>query len=179
MPRSPWQTRGSPLVRRASPAPVQPPPPDAHGRLPDLVLECLLRPPQPRGLRVAQPGRPDGRQFRRARGAHRLEPWEELVAVWPWATVAGLFSAAPSSLIFTTRGIAIAEPRLRLAIGYDMFSDYTFSYDYIPGGRAGPDICQLVIDGPTPWRSPSADQSAELIADDLTRIKELAAGQRC
>jgi hypothetical protein len=60
-------------------------------------------------------------------------------------------------------------------IVYDSFRDYTFSFEYIPGGRAGPDVSQLVIDGPTPWRSPSADQSAELMADDLTRIKEMAA----
>jgi hypothetical protein len=32
-----------------------------------------------------------------------------------------------------------------------------------------------VIDGPTPRRSPNADQEAELIAVDLTQIKALAA----
>jgi hypothetical protein len=36
-------------------------------------------------------------------------------------------------------------------------------------------VCQLVFDGPICWRSPDAGQSAELIAADLSRIRELAA----
>jgi hypothetical protein len=88
-----------------------------------------------------------------------------------------MFSTAPSSLIFTSDGIRIAEPRLRLTLDYDAFCDYTFSYSFTPGGRGGPDLCELVIAGPTPWRSPAADQDAELVATDLTRIKELAAAR--
>jgi hypothetical protein len=141
--------------------------------MPDLVRGCLLRPPQPDTLHVARPGVPDGRQLKRARAAHFLEPWEELVAVWQWARVLGMIAAAPSSLIFTSAGIRIAEPRLRLSISYDAFREHTFSYEFTPGGRTGPDVCELVIAGPTSWRSPNADQGAELIADDLTLIKEL------
>jgi hypothetical protein len=144
--------------------------------MPDLVRECLLRPPQPDCLHVARPGTPEGRQLQKARAAHHIEPGEELIAVWQWAKVMGMLSAAPSSLIFTSHGIRIAEPRLRLNIPYSTFHDYTFSYKYYPGGRSGPDVSELLIDGPIPWRSPNADQSAELIADDLTRIRELAAG---
>ncbi len=70
----------------------------------------------------------------------------------------------------------MAEPRLRLAIAYETFGAYTFRYEYTPGGaHLGPDVFELVIDGPTPWRSPNANQDAELIADDLTRIKALVA----
>ena len=85
-------------------------------------------------------------------------------------------SCIPACLIFTSRGIRIAEPRLRLNIDYSTFSEYTFSYEYSPGGRSGPDVYELVIKGPIPWRSPSADSGAELIASDLGRIKELVAG---
>ncbi len=139
----------------------------------DLVRECLLRPPQPGSLHVARPGEPEGRQFRRARTTHHLDPWDELIAVWQWARVVGMFGTAPGSLIFTGHGIRIAESRLRLSISYDAFADYAFSYEFTAGGRAGPDICELVIAGPTLWRSPNADQDAELVAADLTRIKEL------
>ncbi len=92
--------------------------------------------------------------------------------MWQWAPVSGLFRATPSGLIFTGKGLLIAEPRLLLSIGYETFGDYTFSYQYLPGGRTGPDVSQLVIAGPIAWCSPSADQTAELIADDLTRIKD-------
>lgn len=141
---------------------------------PDLIRECLCQDPQPGSLHVARPGEPEGRQLRRARLAHRLEQWDEFIAVWQWARVIGMFGAAPGSLIFTGDGIRIAESRLRLSLAYDAFADYTFSYAFTPGGRTGPDVCELVIAGPTLWRSPNADQGAELIADDLTRIKELA-----
>ncbi len=144
----------------------------------DLVRECLMLPPQPGSLHVARPGVPPDRQLRKARVTHRLGPWEEIIAAWQWGRAAGLVSATPSSLIFMSDGIRIAEPRLRLAISYETFGEYTFRYEYIPGGRAGPDVAQLVIEGPTMWRSPSADQEAELIADDLTRIKALAASAR-
>jgi hypothetical protein len=180
--RNPWPGRGLPLARRPLPARADgtaaaslPPPAGAHGRLTDLVRECLLCPPQPGSLYVARPGQPEGRKLQRARAAHGLEPWEELIAVWQWAKVAALFSTAPSSLIFTGRGIRIAEPRLRLSIAYDAFRDCTFRFEFSPGGRGSPDVSELVIDGPTPWRSPNADQTAELITDDLTRIKELVA----
>lgn len=142
----------------------------------DLVRECLLRPPQPDRLYVLQPGTPEGRQLRKARATHRLEAAEELIAVWQWSRVMGAVSATPSSLIFTSQGIRIAEPRLRLTIPYSAFHDCTFSYKFTPGGRSGPDVSELVIDGPVPWRSPNADSSAELIADDLNRIKAIAAG---
>jgi hypothetical protein len=142
----------------------------------DLVRECLLRPPQPERLFVLQPGVPEGRQLRKARATHRLDPGEELIAVWQWSKVMGIVNATPSSLIFTSRGIRIAEPRLRLNIGYSTFAECAFSYEYSPGGRSGPDVCELVINGPVPWRSPNADSSAELIADDLNCIRELAAG---
>ena len=46
----------------------------------DLVSECLLRPPQPARLFVLQPGIPEGRQLRKARATHRLDPGEELIA---------------------------------------------------------------------------------------------------
>jgi hypothetical protein len=140
-----------------------------------LVLECLLDPPQPDSLHVARPGQPPGRQLRRARAAHRVEPWEDLIAVWLWAPALSAVGRTPGSLIFTSVGIAIAEPRLLLAIRYAGFGDYTFGYEFTPGGRTGPDLCELVIAGPTPWRSPNANQSAELIAADLTRIRLLAA----
>ena len=123
----------------------------------DLVSECLLRPPQPARLFVLQPGMPEGRQLRKARATHRLDPGEELIAVWQWPKVMDIVSATPSSLIFTSLGIRIAEPRLRLNIGYDTFGACTFSYEHSPGGRSGPDLCELVIDGPVPWRSPNAD----------------------
>jgi hypothetical protein len=56
------------------------------------------------------------------------------------------------------------------------FGAYAFRYEYTPGGvHLDPDVFELVIDGPTPWRSPNAYQDAELIADDLNRIKTLAA----
>jgi hypothetical protein len=123
MPRSPWSARGIPLVRRsaagARAGESWARPADAIAGMPGLVRECLLRPPQPDTLHVARAGARAGRQLRRARTAHRLEPWEELIAVWQWARVLG------------------------------------------------------VIAGPTSWRSPNADQSAELIAADLTRIREL------
>ena len=141
----------------------------------EVVRECLLRPPQPESLYVAQPGMPEGRQLRKARATHRLEPGEELVAVWQWSRAMGILSATPSSLIFTSLGVRIAEPRLRLNIPYSEFREYAFSYKYSPGGRSGPDVSELVIDGPMPWRSPNADPSAELIADDLTQIKDLSA----
>jgi hypothetical protein len=180
VPRSPWSARGSPLVRRASPpralaSAVAPgsEPSRTVSHVATLVRECLLDPPQPASLHVARPGQPLGRQLRRARAEHRLEPWEELIAAWRWAPVLSTISRAPASLIFTGVGVAIAEPRLRLAIRYDAFADYAFSYEFTPGGRTGPDLCELVIVGPTPWRSPNANQSAELIAADLTRIRQL------
>jgi hypothetical protein len=146
-------------------------------RMRDKVRECLLRPPQPDRLYVLQPGVPESRQLRKARATHRLEAGEELIAVWQWSRVMGALSATPSSLIFTSRGIRIAEPRLRLSIPYGTFQDCNFNYSYTPGGpHSGPDVCDLVIDGPLPWRSPNADQEAELIADDLNCIKALAAG---
>jgi hypothetical protein len=150
-----------------------PQPGDRLAGMPDLVRECLLQPPQPGTLHVARAGAREGRQLRRARITHRLEPWEELIAVWQWAHLLGLIAATPSSLIFTGQGIRIAESRLRLSIGYDAFRMHTFSYEFTPGGRSGPDVCELVIAGPTSWRSPNSDQSAELIAADLTRIREL------
>jgi hypothetical protein len=176
MPRSPWSARGIPLVRRspasASAGESSARQADAVAGLPGLVRECLLRPPQPDTLHVARAGAREGRQLQRARTSHRLEPWEELIAAWQWARVLGMI-AAPSSLIFTSQGIRIAEPRLRLSISYDAFREHTFSYEFTPGGRTGPDVCELVVAGPTSWRSPNADQSAELIAADLTRIREL------
>lgn len=180
MPQNPWTARGFPLVRRTSP-PMPgaaaksrlPGLADAAGPMTDLVRECLMMPPQPASLHVVRPGISQDMQLRKAWVTHRLEPWEELIAVWQWGRVAGLLSAAPSSLIFMSDGIRIAEPRLRLAIGYDTFAEYTFRYEYILGGRTGPDVAQLVIEGPTAWVSPSAGQDAELIADDLTRIKAL------
>jgi len=141
----------------------------------DAVRECLLRPPQPERLFVLQPGMSEGRRLRKARATHSLDPGEELIGVWQWSKVRGIVSATPSSLIFTSRGIRIAEPRLRLNIGYDTFGACTFSYEHSPGGRSGPDVCELVINGPVQWRSPNADSGAELIADDLNRIKELVA----
>jgi hypothetical protein len=149
---------------------------DSGTRMRDKVRECLLRPPQPDRLYVLQPGTPEGRQVRKAQATHRLEAGEELIAVWQWSRVMGALSATPSSLIFTSHGIRIAEPRLRLNIPYGAFQDCNFSYSYTAGGRSGPDVSELVIDGPVPWRSPNADQEAELIADDLNRIKALAAG---
>lgn len=141
----------------------------------EQVRECLLRPPQPDRLYVLQPGTPEGRQLRKARATHRLEAGEEIIAVWQWSRVMGVFSATPSSLIFTSQGIRIAEPRLRLNIPYGAFRDCTFSYTFTAGGpHSGPDVSELVIDGPVPWRSPNADSSAELIADDLNRLKALA-----
>lgn len=141
--------------------------------LADQVRACLLQPPQPDSLHVVMPGVAEGKAIRKARVTHDLEFSEELLAVWQWGTVSGLLSATPSSLIFMNDGIRIAEPRarLRMAIGYETFGEYSFRYEYIPGGRTGPDVAQLVIDGPVLWRSPSAEQDAELIADDLTRIK--------
>jgi hypothetical protein len=151
----------------------------AENRTPirDAVRECLLRPPQPDRLYVLQPGVPEGRQLTKARATHRLEAGEELIAVWQWSRVMGAVSATPSSLIFTSHGIRIAEPRLRLNIPYRAFPDYSFSYSYAAGGpHSGPDATELIIDGPVPWRSPNADQDAELIADDLNCIKAFAAG---
>jgi hypothetical protein len=159
--------------RRAESPLVSRPPAGALAGTPDLVRECLLRPPQPDTLHLARPGVREGRQLKRARTTHRLEPWEELIAVWQWARVLGMIAAAPGSLIFTSAGIRIAEPRLHLCISYDAVREHTFSYEFTPGGRTGPDVCELVITGPTSWRSPNADQGAELIAADLTRIGEL------
>ena len=177
MPRNPWSARGLPLVRlsaagahagesSARPAGAVAGPARAGARVPAAAAATghLAR---GAGRRAA------GSQLRRARTTHRLEPWEELIAVWQWARVLGMIAAAPSSLIFTSQGIRIAEPRLRLSISYDAFREHTFSYEFTPGGRTGPDVCELVIAGPTSWRSPNADQSAELIAADLTRIREL------
>lgn len=143
----------------------------------DLVRECLRRPPQPERLYVLEPGLPEGMQLRKARATHRLDAGEELIAVWQWSRVMGAVSATPSSLIFTCQGIRIAEPRLRLNIPYSAFRDCTFRYQYTAGGpHSGPDVSELVIDGPVPWRSPNADSGAELIADDLNRIKALVPG---
>lgn len=142
----------------------------------DLVRDCLLRPPQPDSLYVLQPGTPEGRQLRKARATHHLEVDEALIAVWQWSRVMGALSPTPSSLLFTSQGIRIAEPRLRLKIPYSTFPECTFRFCYTAGGHSGPDVMELVIDGPVPWRSPNADSSAELIADDLNRIKALAAG---
>lgn len=149
---------------------------DAPEAVSDMVRQCLLRPPQPDGLYVAQPGVPESRALRRARHTHGLPSWEHLIAVWQWSKLSGVMGARPSSLIFTGRDIRIAEPRLRLAIAYETFGAYSFRCQYTPGAaNLGPDVFELVIDGPTPWRSPNASQDAELIADDLTRIKALAA----
>lgn len=125
---------------------------------------------------MVQPGPPEGRLLRKARTTHRLESGEELIAAWQWGPTMGMFFATPGSLAITSHGIRIAERRLRLNIPYRAFDEYTFSYKFYPGGRSGPDVCELSIDGPTPWRSPNADGSAALIAADLTRIKELARG---
>jgi hypothetical protein len=176
-----WAARGLPLLRRPSPqvrdsvaGASSRPGSDVSAALPDLVRQCLLRPPQPDGLYVAQPGAPESRSLRRARATHGLEPWDDLIAVWQWSKVAGLVGARPSSLIFTGRDIRIAEPRLQLTIAYETFAAYTFRYEYTPGGaHLGPDVFELVVDGPTPWRSPNAYQDAEFIADDLTAIKAL------
>jgi hypothetical protein len=175
MPRNRWSARGVPLVRRASAGAEHalPPPAGALAGMPGLVRDCLLRPPQPDTLHLARPGAREGRQLQRARATHRLEPWEELIAVWQWARVIGMIAAAPGSLIFTSAGIRIAEPRLHLSIRYEAFREHIFRYEFTPGGRTGPDVCELVIAGPTSWRSPNADQGAELIAADLTRIAEL------
>jgi len=150
-------------------------PADTVTRMRDLVRECLLRPPQPDRLYVLQPGMPESKQVRKARATHHLEADEALIAVWQWSRVMGAFNATPSSLIFTSQGIRIAEPRLRLKIPYSTFPECSFSYQYTAGGRSGPDVMELVIEGPVPWRSPNADSGAELIADDLNRIKALAA----
>lgn len=181
MSRDEWAARGLPLLRRPSPevrgsaaGGSSRSRADASAALPDVVRQCLLRPPQPDGLYVAQPGAPESRTLRRARATHGLEPWEDLIAVWQWSEVARLVGTRPSSLIFTGRDIRIAEPRLRLAIAYETFVAYTFRYEYTPGGpHLGPDGFELVIDGPTPWRSPNAYQDAEFIADDLNHIKAL------
>jgi hypothetical protein len=170
MSRKPWPAHGSPLLRRTTP-------PGSSAELGELVRDCLSRPPQPDDLIVAQPGAPEPRPLRRARVTHGLPPWEELIAVWQWSKMSGLVGGRPSSLIFTGRDIRIAEPRLQLAIAYKTFGAYTFRYEYTPGGaHLGPDVFELVIDGPTAWRSPNAYQDAELVADDLTRIKALSAG---
>jgi hypothetical protein len=86
---------------------------------------------------------------------------------------AGSAPPAPSSRLPALVRKCLLEC-LRLAIRYDAFAEYTFSYEFTPGGRTGPDLCELVIAGPTPWRSPNATQSAELIATDLMRIRQLA-----
>lgn len=91
-----------------------------------MVRDCLLRPPQPERLYVQLPGIPEGRQFSKARATHRLDAGEELIAVWQWSRVVGAVSATPSSLVFTSQGIRIAEPRLRLNIPYSAFPDCTF-----------------------------------------------------
>jgi hypothetical protein len=133
MPRNPWSARGMPLVRRPQAALSSARSPDAPAGMPSLARECLLQPPQPDTLHVAQAGAREGRRL----------------------------------------GIRIAEPRLRLSIGCGAFREHTFSYEFTPGGRTGPDVCGLVIAGPTSWRSPNSDQSAELIAADLTSIRDL------
>ncbi len=182
MTRNRWAARGFPVVRRTAASPAASCAGSAGTRagipasLPDLVQACLLQSPQPDGLVVAQPGQSESRQLRRARATHRLEPWEELIAVWQWAPVLSLVSRAPDSLIFTSEGIRIAEKRLRLHLPYSAFAGCRFRYQFTPGGRTGPDVSRLCVDGPVPWRSPSAGQGAELIADDLNRVRELAAG---
>lgn len=183
MSRDQWAARGAPSLRRSSPelrdsaaADSSRLHADASAELAELVRQCLQHSPQPDGLSVAQPGAPESRPLRRARATHRLEPWEDLIAVWQWSKISGMVGATASSLIFTGRDIRVAEPRLRLAIAYETFGAYTFRYEYTPGGvHLGPDVFELVIDGPARWRSPNAYQDAELIADDLNRIKALAA----
>jgi hypothetical protein len=183
MSRDQWAARGNPLLRRPSHQSGDSAAEgssrlraDESAALPDLIRQCLLRPPQPDGLSVAQLGAPESRALRRARVTHGLEPWEDLIAVWQWSKTSGVVGARPSSLIFTGRDIRIAEPRLRLAIAYETFGAHEFRYEYTPGGvHLGPDVFELVIDGPTPWRSPNAYQDAEMIADGLNRIKALAA----
>ena len=42
------------------------------------------------------------------------------------------------------------------SIGYDKLGEYSFRYQYTPGGaHLGPDVFELVIDGPTPWPRPT------------------------
>ena len=181
--RRAWSARGFPLLQLASPprSAAQPAASSGRGmdvptRLTGVIRECLLWPPQPDSLYVVRPGTREVRQLQKARATHPLEPGEEIIAVWQWARLTGMFSSTPKSLAFTSHGIRVAEARLRLNVPYGAFHEYAFRYEYWPGGRTGPDVCQLVIDGPTPWCSPNADLTAELIADDLTRIKALAAG---
>jgi hypothetical protein len=160
------------------PAPAPRRPADLPARMPALVRECLLRPPQSDRLHIVQAGRPESRHVRKARTTHRLDEWEELIAVWQWSAVHDLLSPTPGSLVFTSRGIRIAHRNQRLDIPYSEFGQYTFSSGKSEhGGRQYASYnVWLVISGPTSWSSPGSDGAAGLIARDLNQIRELAAG---
>jgi hypothetical protein len=118
--------------------------------------------------------------MQKARDIHQLVELEKLIAVWQWGD--SWLRSRPDSLVFTSHGIRIAQGGRRLYIPYGEFRKHAFSCEYIPGYTTyavnePPREC-LVIKGPNRWKSPKLGKPLDthLVAEDLNRIKEIAAG---
>jgi hypothetical protein len=143
-----------------------------------FVRELLLRPPQLRRLHTLAPDVPESQKVQKARITHRLDPGEELIAVWEWGTVMSGFGKTLDSLAFTSHGLHIASGNLRLSIPYSDFGLYKFSY-FVGFNSRGYDPYYLRIHGPTSWDSPGFGRdfrTVEMVVYVLNRIKELASG---
>jgi hypothetical protein len=98
--------------------------PLAAHRLTQLVHQILLAGSRTKDFHVTRPGEAPTKLLRQSGEIHQLEPGEEILAAWlkRW----GLFSRAVDCLVFTTAGIRIASPGMRLHIPYQRLPEYRF-----------------------------------------------------
>lgn len=160
-------------------------------RMPALVRQCLLEPPQPSNLSVLPRNYSDTYIISKARTVHYLKKDESLIAVWEFEP-SPYFSSKASSLVFTSHGIRIFQRRFLVIFGseqrhfipYSEFHKYQFSWhkgrSLVPSGMNTGyyvDTYRLSIDGPVQWGcTREKDFSITYMAEKLNHIKSIAVG---
>lgn len=91
----------------------------------ELVRQILLGGARANDFHVARPGLLPTKLLRQAAEIHQLEPGEEILAAWLERWGWG-FSRFADCLVFTTTGIRIAAPGVRLCIPYQRLGEYRF-----------------------------------------------------
>lgn len=148
-----------------------------------LIRNRLLFVPRMRSLYIVDPESEPTQMISKLARRHRLEPGEELIAIWrlgsrmPWGS--------SDSLAFTTSRISIADAARDLSIPYLRFGELEFKERHkttVGSPNAQSDAWWITIEGPElNWKSPgfgvlSPDPGPIVIF--LNEIKKLSINQR-